>query len=170
MRESAEREKRRGQLLTPTLSRSPTFMQARHLPPPTPPPVPPKNEKVSKGEEGLLTPSLRDTRKFLNPQQVRKPHTAPQKFKGKLTDDHLKAQFEKGQAERRTEIQIGCPALGYTKVVVDDEEEKEERRQLAAAEIVERRIAALRCLEGRADNGSVEVGGEVLLMPVAHKA
>lgn len=73
---------------------------------------------------------------------------------------------------RRTAIQIGCEALGYTrvKVVVDDEKEREER-ELSDEEIYERRIEALRMLEGRDEDKMLGCKGEeMLLRPVAYRA
>lgn len=68
---------------------------------------------------------------------------------------------------QKTAIKIGCPSLGYTKVMVENGEGED--KELTMGQIFERRSEALRILEGKQDVAVADEMGSVFLKPMVFR-
>ena len=127
------------------------------------------------------TPRLPQTAKFEGPalEQIKERHEEDDKDKTKMTGklqqteqkmdvagmeknaERMQKNAKGTKENQKTAIKIGCPSMGYTKVMVENGEGEE--KELTMGQIVERRREALRILEGKQDVAVAKEMGPVLL-------
>lgn len=124
------------------------------------------------------TPKLPQTARFEGPalEQIKEWQEEDEKDKTKATvklqqteqkkdvarmqknAERMQKNTEGTKENQKTAIKIGCPSLGYTKVMVENGDEEKE---LTMGQRFERRREALRILEGKQDVAVVEEMGPV---------